>query len=530
MRRTIISQAVGRMEDEFLLEALERRESAAVKSAKTKKRHHPARGLIAAAAAAALMLALCGMAYAVYQFTLADAKAELSIPINMAEETEKPSAETETRPILVYNGLQDSPESHAFLEWQTWIQNWNEENPNWFSDMGVDDAYSEIPDNYLLYGAFLQEHADKLDEIAEKYGLTLLNTRASLTSGEDLYNALGTEVFLSGNMDLGGDYIYDNGAFKVVGNYELANGTPMTLVMFHAPKGAFFIASQNFPEDCTEWAYETKSGVIVNLAMNDAKAYVQAVLENAYVTCELYTLTGEWSAVTPADVEALADSVDFSVLSKRFAAGADTGDIAQTVAEMKAAEDAARAEYEAQMAEENARLASITEEEWQQIRDAELAAVLEMLGNYQLAELPEGYYYSNSVGSMLDSWCHVTHYYRCADDPTYAIELRYDRNWDPDDPAVSETQEEFDFSKSFLEELSTVTEVQINGCDGFTKTDVTSNAIPRTELICWMDEEKDICFTMQETRMFAEGWTIDHDVLKITADELMELAESVAEQ
>ena len=497
----------------------------------TKRRYYPARRIIAVAAVIAVMVAaLCGVGYAVYQFTLADAKAELSVPIDIVEETENLSAETETRPILVYNGLQDSPESHAFLEWQTWIQNWNEENPNWFSDMGVDDAYSEISDNYLLYGAFLQEHADKLDKIAEKYGLTLMNARASLNSGEDLYNTLGTGVFLPGNMDIGGDYIYDNGAFKVVGSYELANGTSMTLVMFHAPKGSFFIASQNFPEDCTEWAYETKSGVIVNLAMNDTKAYVQAVLENAYVTCELYTLTGDWSAVTSADVEALADSVDFSVLSKRFAAGSDTSGIARAVNEMKVTEDAARAEYEEQMAEENARLASITAEEWQQLRDAELATVMEMLGNYHLAELPEGYYYASSAGAVLDSWCYVMHFYRWADDPTYAIELRYDRHWDPDDHSISQTQEEFNFSQSFLEELSTVTEVQINGCDGFTKTDVTSGAIPNTELICWMDEEKDIYFTMQETRMFAEGWTIDHEALKITADELIELAESVVEQ
>ena len=81
----------------------------------------------------------------------------------------------------------------AYVEWEDWNRAWKAEHPDPWGELGVDDSYTETPDNYWRYEAFFAEQGEALDAIAAKYGLTLLSEHYYIRSETQLCRALGLD-------------------------------------------------------------------------------------------------------------------------------------------------------------------------------------------------------------------------------------------------------------------------------------------------------------------------------------------------
>lgn len=315
------------------------------------------RTLLIAAVAAVL---LAGTALAVYQYTLRDAAIE-DVPTWESEHYEWRAGETET--LLSLNGFYDSPEYQAYVEWADWLRSWNEEHPDPWTELGVDDSYYETPVNYLIYDAYLSEQGEALDEIAAKYGLSLLSERGFFRSEAQLCRALGLESLLADEYEVEDGYFFDNGTFKVSGGTAV-NGKLVDFTIWNAVKGSFIPLSGRLPEDYTEWSYTTTDGLEVILMTDTLRGYttVIAPLSGCYVTASITTDDAQAA-------QAFADAMDLSALEALFATESARAAAAQSIAD-----------YVERLSSATT-VGEIGEDE---------QAVLDYLGDWYPAELPEG--------------------------------------------------------------------------------------------------------------------------------------------
>ena len=176
--------------------------------------------------AAVIAVGLIGTALAVYQIAMKDT---LTGESYTQEITVWESGDASGEPTPTYfeverlnkamNGLPDSPEYQAYVEWRGWNDAWLEENPTPWRDRGMaDDSEIETPENYAYYyGASYTEQGEKLDEIAEKYGLTLHTVRAHVDTEEELSAVLGVSDIISGAFMGVGGTVFEDGSFLISG-------------------------------------------------------------------------------------------------------------------------------------------------------------------------------------------------------------------------------------------------------------------------------------------------------------------------
>ena len=431
-----------------------------------KKRRPVGRLLRTGLVAAALVAALSVTAYAVYMATvdkyiLPEPTVEQAPPPAVEEQTQAPAPTEPAYARLSMVGYQGTPEYEAYVEWETW----QEENPPDFSSVGNDDSYYETDKNYAtLYGAVFQSQAEKLDEIMAKYGLTPLRELHFVYAPEEVYDYLGTDPFLPAGSQ-GSGYVYDDGTFKLeaidFGTEDL-DGT-----LFVSVKGSFARISGPAPTDYEEWSYTAASGQTVDLVMGTDRSVMLFETDGAYIQLDvdmgteaiypeapdimseeeywasLYERLPEemWDqidensykfyltnfddydpdtpiqpAYTKADLEKLADSVGFDVLAARFADPVDR--------------EKSLADYEAFVQ----RLENATDT-YHRVGDAD--AAIAALGDYYLADVPEGYAMYIVNGQLADDpniWDGYNSVTRRYQGPTGGeIILRWS-----DDPTLSE--------------------------------------------------------------------------------------------
>ena len=317
--------------------------------------------------AAAIVLALSAAAMAVYQYTIRDTVA--AVP-----DFQNPS---NIRTELSLNGFADSPEYQAYVEWVTWDRVWKEENKNWFSEQGVDDSYYETPENYAhLYDAYAAEQGAKLDEIMEKYGLTSHTDMEAFYTESQLCAALGVKDFLGDSFDIRGDYLYEDGAFKAAGTFS-ADGEEAWISIVNAAKGSITMIASSLPEEYEEWSYTAASGQEVILAAAEDSAWMVADLPGAYVTVFLN------APLEKAEVEALVDEIDLDILAARFDGSVSREESAAMLAAWRQARESAATTDNMD-------------------GDAELA--LAVLGNFYLADTPEGSFLFRTSGYIPEIW------------------------------------------------------------------------------------------------------------------------------
>ena len=152
-------------------------------------------------------------------------------------------------------GYADSTESKAFAEWLEFRENYDADHKI-LNEIGNGDTGLKL--THLMYGAYTQEMADKLDEIAAKYGLHL-HTDSSAHDAEELMEVVAGRSFIGDGVTPISGYVYEDGTFKlegvVVGEDDISEDFRETLtddavlVIYNEDTDGFTILYVNEPPD-----------------------------------------------------------------------------------------------------------------------------------------------------------------------------------------------------------------------------------------------------------------------------------------
>lgn len=173
--------------------------------------------------------------------------------------------ENSRRSYVTQNGLGESPEGKAAAEWQDMY--W-EQSGQW-TDYDLDFAGEDgwLRQVCRVYGAFDREAADKLLEIAEKYGLELYTGRLMAADRDRLRELSGVETAFPDKKDeLSYGYVFADGSFKTEGtmtvgdrhvSYTLSRSFAGSLYPYTVITGS---------EGYEEWAYTNAKGFELGLS------------------------------------------------------------------------------------------------------------------------------------------------------------------------------------------------------------------------------------------------------------------------
>lgn len=274
------------------------------------------KNLIVLAAVVALLAALSAAAVAADWFGLR------SLLLGPQQVTMQLDQETGERPVetvdmIGLSGYLDTAESRALAEWQAFLNGYDVE--------GAAQAANQDPGGleakYDLYQVYNREMADRLDGIVEKYGLTLHTNLAVILPGE--WSGAVGDFTLAGNTAYSG-YIYEDGTFAYDGDAELPDYGLADYQFRRSVKGSFneVILNVGDVSQYQEWTYGTACGQTVTLALSPSKGLILADLGDSFVTVNVLAGTEtdpddifSSGPFFQADLEALADSFDFTVLT-----------------------------------------------------------------------------------------------------------------------------------------------------------------------------------------------------------------------
>lgn len=201
--------------------------------------------------------------------------------------------------VISLSGYQESPESMALAEWRTYLEN------------DLEESDSEIPvehPRFSLYQVYTPAMEEKLQEIAEKYGLTLHSQMVE--EFQDPAAFADWKTCLGDNHRVLNARMYEDGTFCFDGEADL-NGETLSYQMIRCVRGSFTDAllTVGDVENYTEWSYESASGQTVTLALSADQALMLADLGDSLVTLHVF------GGATREQMEALADSLDLTVLT-----------------------------------------------------------------------------------------------------------------------------------------------------------------------------------------------------------------------
>lgn len=263
---------------------------------------------IAAVVCAIVMLSVVG--YANDLFGLQD----LVIPIKTIE------GEADG---IAYQGLSDSNAVKGSLEWQAFLESFD---PHYeIYDRVKDTCAEDYGAYYYSYGCYTQEMVDKLEEICEKYSLTLHGNCTMVQKwegGEKIYQSAGIETIFA---DCGAEnepfsgYYYEDGSFHFDGEtvlnreefpwkrairYQFCRVIKNSLDTVHLNIGDM--------ESYTQWNYITQDGTKVLLAIGPDKGLVIANLEESIVNINVLNVDDSYGELSQRSLEAFADTFAFS--------------------------------------------------------------------------------------------------------------------------------------------------------------------------------------------------------------------------
>lgn len=216
--------------------------------------------------------------------------------------------------------LAGCPEFMACAEWLDFLEGYDTDGAILMA-MGDDPLDEEY--EYKEYMCYSEEMEKKVDEICEKYGLSMLSGCQVVESYDEFCSKAGigpfcqdsegiTHVTLSG-------YLYDDGTFCFEGNVTLT-GTEVCEVgyqVLRAVKGTFngyYLDFGDFSEYSMR-SYTTKSGEnALILCHADILPYIVVERENCFVVVCAYGGLLDVSDVNDERLEMLADAFDFSAI------------------------------------------------------------------------------------------------------------------------------------------------------------------------------------------------------------------------
>lgn len=197
-------------------------------------------------------------------------------------------------------GYQASPESQALAEWRTYLD----------SDVKQQDVgISEGPSRFSLYQVYTADMEEKLQEIAEKYDLTLHTQVVRQAQYPEAFESW--DAFLGQRNRAYDARMYEDGTFLFEGECDLEDGTTVSYQMIRSVRGSFTdgLLTVGDVEDYREWTYEAACGQPVTLALSMEQGLLLTDLGDCLVTVNIPGGAAE------KQLEALADSLDFKALT-----------------------------------------------------------------------------------------------------------------------------------------------------------------------------------------------------------------------
>ncbi len=288
--------------DKFVMEAIQSRQQTRHTGIRKNKFF-----LIAAVIAAILVLAGCAAHFLGLWDLLLPEKVEV-IP-SIQDDPEKKPYEVD---VISLAGFMETPESQALAQWQAFLEGYDHQT-------STNEIFAPGT-SYNLYQVLDQTMADKLDGIMAQYGLKL-HTGITSIDQENLCQAVGGD-FMGQNNGYG--YIFEDGSFHIDGDIELPGYGLLDYQMSRNVRGTFsdVTLSVNDIQAWQEWAYTTKDGTAVTLALSPIRGLIIADLPDSFVTINV--LAGTESKpedvfssgpIGKAEMEALADSFGFALLT-----------------------------------------------------------------------------------------------------------------------------------------------------------------------------------------------------------------------
>ena len=218
---------------------------------KANQKHTPMRRVVSVALAAALLLALSMTAYATDLFGIKDFIMPDDYQSDFVIENESPDASTYQT--IAISGYASSPEAKASAEWEAfyWDYTMNNVIPN--------DNVDGLPEQAGYYGAYNREMYDKLLEIADRYGLKLVE---NIENGKRAGHLLdGKEWFY---------YAYANGNFKEEGDFVSSDGMTIDYSLARHVKGYLSTITLDILDagEWKSWNYTTSTGDVAAVGLS----------------------------------------------------------------------------------------------------------------------------------------------------------------------------------------------------------------------------------------------------------------------
>lgn len=236
-----------------------------------------------------------------------------------------PSNHPEIKSEMVLSGFTDSKEYLAAAEWNAFVESYDPDrsllaqaDPEGPDDIDLDAKY----DHYYVY---TQEMAEKLEEIAAKYGLRLYSSQAA---GD--MNAIAEKLIVNDNTEFSGSAyntlvdgcVFDDaGTFSYDGIFDASEGRLSVNYQFRCSvKGIFDPVFLNIGdiEDYQEQVIVTDSGIALAAGLSEYKAVLITEFDSCIISINV--MDGTNMGITFDDLKDLANTFDFSAIQNGTAA------------------------------------------------------------------------------------------------------------------------------------------------------------------------------------------------------------------
>ena len=332
MKREQLSDIIGNLDDRQIAEAYQFDPALCGRSPERIGRMKIKR-IVTFALAAVLILALGVTGYAVYRGRVQDLVMksgeedivlvdEDSDIVLVGEAEEQPAAEPQSASydplpgdtdMISLQGFAGSPEYQAALAWAEFLHNYDRDGSVLAS---VGNGPTPWTETYSVNGYYVysQEMADTLEGIAAEYGLTLHSSSmegAALSEMKDRFGA-----FCSTAVN-GAGYYFTDGTFQCDCVFD-----GVDFQIRRCMKGVLDTVGLNITdaEQYEQWEYQTACGEMVLLALGPSKALILAESDQSFTVVNVLAgasdslFYGADGSITAAQLEAIADSFDFSIL------------------------------------------------------------------------------------------------------------------------------------------------------------------------------------------------------------------------
>ena len=273
--------------------------------------------------AAVLVLALAAGAAAVWQHRLQDlivlgtrTPSPDATPISVDPEDPRPAREDihlKGWSSLSLQGFAGSPEFEAAKEWAEFLDGYDRDGEIWNSVNENGRTPAAFMQEYTAnwYSVYAQEMADELHRIAEKYGLELHTGGAVSVTIPELEERIGDFLFLP-ITKYGGTYLADGTCSAVCSSDD----GEQDYVFYRSMKGVLDTStiSVRDAESFAQWTYRAACGVTVLICLSEETGWIVADLEKSFVTVRVLLDSQYPDPITGEQLQAIADSIDFSVL------------------------------------------------------------------------------------------------------------------------------------------------------------------------------------------------------------------------